>query len=394
MTSIERVQRFSFYIAVISVTVFVIFILLEAGTRIVEKVEKIKGAQQASQTSQPPPNSRRLVWRVSRNFRFFPYLMYRAPTNLKIEGDSVETDSRGLRSPEFVSPKPEGVYRIVVLGGSAAWGIGARNFDETFCGILRSRLTPSGATKNKIEVINAAQVGYNSTQELIFLEEEILGFAPDFVVFFNGFNELSTTIMWNEDFPEGSYWQIPYDYAWMKSRILSPPGTSGTDIFNLVRLSHFLDKLLTPPGQKNGDFSLDSSIREQKLKWGRSAIGRYRKNLELAFMILKDRRIASAVAVQPILSRNKKPAEGELEFVRNWPLITELYPEVIRVAEEAAATSGASFWDLTTVYENHPEQTYLDICHFNQRGHIIIGEKLAELIRPHLPAPARETIKH
>jgi lysophospholipase L1-like esterase len=93
------------------------------------------------------------------------------------EGTRVRTNSRGLRERELPLDKADGVTRLLFLGDSVTFGPGVRD-DEPFPRLLESRLAEAGA----VETINAAVVGYNTTQELARLENVGLAYRPDVVV--------------------------------------------------------------------------------------------------------------------------------------------------------------------------------------------------------------------
>ena len=103
------------------------------------------------------------------------------------------------RSTDTARVKPAGVYRVFLMGGSAAYGLQSlsrygqekysviRN-DETIDHYLEQYLNQrlSGA---RVEVINAAITSHYSHHHLIYLNQVILKYSPDMIVFFDGFND-------------------------------------------------------------------------------------------------------------------------------------------------------------------------------------------------------------
>src|SRR5215475_5923126 len=71
--------------------------------------------------------------------------------------------------------------RIIVVGGSTAFGTGLENDDETFEQHLEYLLNA--------EVINAAVIGHASGQELVYLLTELVDLQPDLVITLNGWND-------------------------------------------------------------------------------------------------------------------------------------------------------------------------------------------------------------
>jgi lysophospholipase L1-like esterase len=71
--------------------------------------------------------------------------------------------------------------RIIVVGGSTAFGTGLQHDDETFAHHLEQLLNA--------EVINAAIVGHASGQELVYLVTELVDLQPDLVFTLDGWND-------------------------------------------------------------------------------------------------------------------------------------------------------------------------------------------------------------
>jgi len=87
----------------------------------------------------------------------------------------------GFRNKEFSIQKPDGVYRIAVLGGSAAYGLKVEDNGKTFTSQLEILLRDEHGYNN-IEVINAGVSGYNSWESLINLEFRVLDVTPDLII--------------------------------------------------------------------------------------------------------------------------------------------------------------------------------------------------------------------
>lgn len=99
---------------------------------------------------------------------------------------SIQINSIGLRAPEIL-PTPDRP-RIVVVGGSAAFGLGVGG-----PGTLPSAL---GRLLSDSEVLNAGVVGYHSSQELALVVHKLLDLQPSLILAFNGWNDLFEAIWW------------------------------------------------------------------------------------------------------------------------------------------------------------------------------------------------------
>ncbi len=100
---------------------------------------------------------------------------------------TTKVNSHGFRSEEMSKQKPDGVYRIFVLGGSTVLSRGT-SFEKTSSKLLEKLLQQHFPHK-KIEVINAGVDGYTSEHSLIQYLFKIKDFAPDMIVMWHGIND-------------------------------------------------------------------------------------------------------------------------------------------------------------------------------------------------------------
>ena len=107
----------------------------------------------------------------------------------RTEGEAfVRINSQGLRDREHSVDKPEGVYRIAVLGDSYAEALQV-GLEDTFWFLLPGKLAECGfAPGKRIEAINFGVSGYGTAQALLTLRERAWSYSPDLVLlaFFPG----------------------------------------------------------------------------------------------------------------------------------------------------------------------------------------------------------------
>jgi hypothetical protein len=97
-------------------------------------------------------------------------------------------NSHGYRDRERTVDKPQGVYRIAVLGDSITEASQV-DIDKTFTWLAEEELNRRQCCgERKIEVLNFGIPGYGTGQELILLRERVWKFNPDLIVlqFFAG----------------------------------------------------------------------------------------------------------------------------------------------------------------------------------------------------------------
>ncbi|MHC4135662.1 MAG: SGNH/GDSL hydrolase family protein [Planctomycetota bacterium] len=88
------------------------------------------------------------------------------------------TNSAGFRDDEFVMPKPEGTYRIAVVGDSVTVGWEVAR-EHTYPQLMEAMLKDAG---KRVDVMNLGVTGYNSIQEVEMLRVKGLAFAPDLAI--------------------------------------------------------------------------------------------------------------------------------------------------------------------------------------------------------------------
>ena len=90
-------------------------------------------------------------------------------------------NSLGLRGEEITVVKPPGTYRILGIGDSFTLGLGVKD-DDTFLHRLQLALNAAPPRPRHFEVLNAGVAGYNTRDEVLYLERRWLSLDPDLVL--------------------------------------------------------------------------------------------------------------------------------------------------------------------------------------------------------------------
>lgn len=98
-------------------------------------------------------------------------------------------NSMGFAGPETSWEKPEGVYRIVCLGGSSTYGIGPSSTFKNWPVLLEQQLNSSGLAR-RVEVLNLGLQGYSTFESQINLSLRGVEFRPDLVLVYHTINDL------------------------------------------------------------------------------------------------------------------------------------------------------------------------------------------------------------
>jgi len=132
------------------------------------------------------------------SFEYDPLLGWRNRSDFSMVGKSPDSvsgrleythNSRGLRDEEYPYKKPEGTYRILMLGDSFVYGDGVQQ-SEAFPEVLESLLQEHGS----FEVINSGVTGYGLTQETLYYETEGYKYEPDLVMLVFYHNDLTDLV--------------------------------------------------------------------------------------------------------------------------------------------------------------------------------------------------------
>lgn len=92
------------------------------------------------------------------------------------------------RAEGYSSEKPKGVYRILVIGDSIAYGQGVRR-EDTFAKLVENKLNRN-KTEKKYEVVNIAQPGINTADEYYEFINKGLQYSPDMILIAYFINDL------------------------------------------------------------------------------------------------------------------------------------------------------------------------------------------------------------
>lgn len=267
-------------------------------------------------------------------------------------------NSLGWRSRELERPKPAGVVRVFLTGGSTAYGVGALSQETTIGALLEQRLNSElgRAGERRFEVHTVAAPAWASTHERIAIENLVAAAEPDVVVALTGVNDVhwawrGADVMWMRTYAD-EYFRLLHDAA------LEAAGRApSADVAPLASEP-------VEPGEVGVRFE-----RNQRLAWYASAASG----------------ASYVVALQPCLhvteSSRRAPAEGEPSY------FVACFEQMRRRMRELKLQRW-SFADLTPLFDadHGREHLYLDSYHFGDKGNRRIADSLAEAVRAALDA--------
>ncbi len=100
------------------------------------------------------------------------------------KGALFETNRWGMRDRDYEQHKPEGVFRIALMGSSHVVGVGVEGRD-VFANLVEDRLNRELGVEHirRVEVLNFSVSGYGPLCCLATLEQRILAFEPDLFLY-------------------------------------------------------------------------------------------------------------------------------------------------------------------------------------------------------------------
>jgi hypothetical protein len=297
-----------------------------------------------------------------------------------VHGNATINSMHFRHDGELARPKPAGVIRIFVTGGSTAYGSGAPAQDRTISAYL-GRLLPerpgahgdggAPASGTTFEVVNAANPGWSTTQERILVENRLAELEPDLVISLSGNND----VHWG---------QRRANVLWYRSY--------EDDMFRDV-----LDAALALRGAPELP---ENAPPEAEIVAPEVVAARLVRNVELAAHALALRGARYVFALQPTLATTRKPltprergmlaaAKGKLEghrdyFERCYARIDE---ELRALRERLGEPARGAFVyvDLAGAFDDVADEIFVDSYHFGDRGNERVARALATAIEGLVP---------
>jgi lysophospholipase L1-like esterase len=324
------------------------------------------------------PGAQSILWDVIRmERRYVAFLGYLGKPNTNLP--TLRTNQLGFRD-EPLSPRQPGEIRVLVLGGSTSWGVGASSNDATVRGVLQRLLNERGGPRYR--VMSGAFLAYTSRQEMTVLTSFLDDFDPDIVVTLTGHNDIATMMS-----DTGGVLQRP------EARTLADAVT------NQLKPMDTLTALRKVAGSL-GIWRLVVYAKE----FGNASPSQARdispydpeRGRRLAARVADMHRISAdysarhgkryVIAMQPELySTGKILTPDELaikaRFTSRLRGIESVYPQYRQdLSASLSALPNSTFADLRDRLDRVTEPVFIDDCHLVDRGYELIAEAVAQVI--------------
>lgn len=265
-------------------------------------------------------------------------------------------------------PKPEGLFRVVVMGGSNVWGDGVDNPQLTFSAWLEKDLRQRHPEK-KIEVVNSGMQGYIVFQLFLMLRMYVIDYEPDLIVLYVNRNDSSSQF---GPYTLRELWQMRGNIPSVESvtEVVKTTPSSGEKARIWMRKSKLYNAMvLAIVGAREESFS--GVTRKLKITKEVNPISDYAANLEEFIALCREK------GVQIMLA-------DEYQFWHFPPgdqsRPIKIKKEMKRIAKEKNVPY-LLVHDILT--EKYPEGQMLfptDIVHLNHEGHRLVAKMMADFI--------------
>lgn len=299
-----------------------------------------------------------------------PHLIYRHRPGQRL--GHVTINAQGFRGPDLVREKTPGRARVIVIGGSVAFGQGASS-DETVWTVPLARAIQAQLSRGEVEVLNAGIIGYDSMQERVLLETELLDYAPDVVVLLDGWNDMNSSceVAADKRLAMSTFYEL--------DAVLAQKPHWAT---NLLRLSAVYRSVERRRRRSSAGVGTGEQWRVHP-----DALPRYRRNLAAMGRLARSigARLVIVAQPEPFGRSSAAPAAeaavlAELDEGGYSIHVRASYPLFRRQAEEAARGMEAGFVDASASFDGLEEPVFVDRVHLNDLGNELLAAAVAPAV--------------
>jgi len=305
---------------------------------------------------------------------YHPYLTW---ISKPVQGQFVNIDpdtGRKTWNPPTLPPKAVTVF---VFGGSAAWGYGARD-DHTIASRLSQLLN---GQNTRYRVFNYGEPAYTFTQGMLYLITKLRqGFRPDYVIFYDGFNDVygayqsgQAGTLHNvaqikeklEGKPRWLYWQIVTE--WFQENIYLYD-----KVVNKIYQHYYPEERYPEAGARLSDQELKALAAE--------LVRYYTCSLDLLDHLSQVYGFKYACFWQPALYTEARvlPQETRIDVRLGDKKFAQLYRYTNQVL---ARQHLPHFYNLSEVVSQRTQPYYLDLMHMTEAGYGQVAERMFQVLK-------------
>jgi lysophospholipase L1-like esterase len=321
-----------------------------------------------------PLNQRLTPMRTGENFRpdnalFFVPRDFFVAADGQGQGEPFILTGLNFRSGIPEKPKPEGRFRIMVMGGSNVWGDGIDNPKDVFSARLEKILKERHPDRD-IEVINAGMKGYILFQLKLMLELYALDYQPDLIILYANRNDSSTQ---HGPYTLRELWES-------RKNLPSLDGVTETSRSTRPSLGRRLRAILRQSRLYNGLAHLIVGARQEQL-------ANVTRKLKITKEVNPLEDYEKTLGEFVDLCRAKDIPLVLADEYMYWTLAPAPADRALLIKEIMSKTAGELKVPYLPVHailtERYPDGSMMlktDIVHLNKKGHLAVAELLADFL--------------
>jgi lysophospholipase L1-like esterase len=298
-------------------------------------------------------------------------------------------NSLGYRGADFAVKKPEGVIRIIVIGGSSVFDPNARDTspeEGNDWPHLVGRLLVNKASGN-IEVINAGIPGHASFDALGRLYSQLWMYEPDYVLFYGAWNDIKYFRQLTPEKPlisifDKSYASNPFiEYQGFWDRLLS-----SSQLYVKFRSHYYGWKFQV------GEEGVIPEAAAYQDTYSSNAVKQYKLNVELIVDACRNIGATPILLTEATLvSPNNSPKERQLITYKYQSLthsaLVKAFEDTYEVIRSLGREKGAAVLDLAKEL-NGKRELFKDHVHLTAKGSEEVAKRVADFLAADLEVRA------
>jgi lysophospholipase L1-like esterase len=302
-------------------------------------------------------------------------------------GRHINIDANGIRrtwNADETAVAGKDPVKIFAFGGSAMWGVGARD-DFTIASCLARDLESQGV---RCQVTNFGESGYVSTQEVIALGQQLRdGNVPDLVIFYDGVNDIYSAYQQRRaglpqnEFHRAQEFNVSQPRSYVALRLLCIRRSIGS--LAVVRFSRNLLRRVgidVDPDSSATYASTPAHSDAEREALFREVLAVYKGNMRMVATWENAYGFKALFYWQPTVFDKTYPTAFEQKVQREIVSLQPYCEAMCQLVQEEKAFSqvqGAVFHDISDVFSSAQQPIFIDWCHVSEWGNERVARKMA-----------------
>ena len=273
--------------------------------------------------------------------------------------NTLNINSLGFRGSEVDLEKIDNKYRIMMVGGSTTFGLGATSDNTTIPALLEKKINEE--TDFNVNVINAGIIAASSREEVFYITNDLINFNPDLILVFDGYNdsfnvkltEVDDSMTYQGEIEKSDLELFVKKYF----KFLAIPNVIYQYTHDYTQIAYLTEKIQ----------------KENSQKW----VERWNKMCQIS----EEKDFELMITVQPMLGtsdREMSNIEEEIFKSSKHQKTVELLNKLGNSLKELECDS----IDLRETFNGINQQVFFSSVHTGDFGNKIIAEKIYEKILP------------